>query len=277
MPRRQPLIAAAAAAALLFFCSYYKANPPSPRSPDLLSSSYLCVYREVPAPLCEEAAPPLHSPCGSTAPEASRQTWLLPSEGRALRPSTPGDFLPDEKVTKESPRGGPPLGTPPRGTERKVFHFSLPLPLRRCRHPLDRVSATKIDRFATLSLWANRSCFFLWFHRGNTLCFQSVARQDCPRGCRRFYTSATNTARAQGRGIKGGYAPFAGGPGTRRFLAYLCLLSLREKVGRGRRGGAPSPLRVWELCSHMGERRGGASPLASVEAGALGKERKKRW
>ena len=89
----------------------------------------------------------------------------------------PGDFLPDEKVTKESPRGGPPLGTPPRGTERKVFHFSLPLPLRRCRHPLDRACATKIDRFATLSLWANRSCFFLWFHRGNTLCFQSVARQ----------------------------------------------------------------------------------------------------
>ena len=38
-------------------------------------------------------------------------------------------------------------------------------------------SATKIDRFATLSWWVNRSCFFLWFHRGNTLCFQSVARQ----------------------------------------------------------------------------------------------------
>ena len=33
--------------------------------------------------------------------------------------------------------------------------------------------------------------------------------------------------------MKGGEAPFAGGPGTRRFLAYLCLLSLREKVGRG--------------------------------------------
>ena len=72
-------------------------------------------------------------------------------------------------------------------------------------------SATTKDRFATLGWWANRSCFFLWFHRGNTLCFQSVARQDCPRGCRRFYTSATNTARAQGRGIKGGEAPFAGG------------------------------------------------------------------
>ena len=34
-------------------------------------------------------------------------------------------------------------------------------------------------------------------------------------------------------GIQGGPPPCAGGPGTRRFLAYLCLLSLREKVGRG--------------------------------------------
>ena len=95
-------------------------------------------------------------------------------------------------------------------------------------------SATTKDRFATLSLWANRSCFFLWFYRGNTLCFQSVARQvGCPRGCLKVSVPATNTARAGGRGIKGGEAPFAGGPGTRRSLAYLCLLSLREKVGRG--------------------------------------------
>ena len=88
------------------------------------------------------------------------------------------------------------------------------------------------------------------------------------------FLPTTNTARAAGRGIKGGEAPFAGGPGTRRFLAYLCLLSLREKVGRGlgrsaqkggRRGcqprinsrvqgGAPSAL---------GECRGGISPLAN--------------
>ena len=142
-------------------------------------------------------------------------------------PHAPGDFLPDEKVTKESPRGGPPLGTPPRGTLRSPCSTS-------CCYPLKRACATEKDRFATLSLWANRSCFFLWFHRGNTLCFQSVARQaPWLRGCRRFYTPATNTPRAQGRGIKGGEAPFAGGPGTRRFLAYLCLLSLREKVGRG--------------------------------------------
>ena len=35
------------------------------------------------------------------------------------------------------------------------------------------------------------------------------------------FLPATNTARAQGRGIKGGYAPFAGGPGTRRSLVSL--------------------------------------------------------
>ena len=114
------------------------------------------------------------------------------------------------------------------------------LPLRQAATPSIGLSATTKDRFATLDLWANRSCFFLWFHRGNTFYFQFVARQvGCLRGYRKFYTLATNTARAQGRGIKGGYAPFAGGPGTRRSLAYLCLLSLREKVGRG--GGAERP------------------------------------
>ena len=111
--------------------------------------------------------------------------------------------------------------------------------------PPERVPDTTKDRFATLDLWANRSCFFLWFHRGNTFYFQFVARQvGCLRGYRKFYTLATNTARAQGRGIKGGYAPFAGGPGTRRSLAYLsqhlcCYFPLREKVGRG--GGAERP------------------------------------
>ena len=53
------------------------------------------------------------------------------------------------------------------------------------------------------------------------------------RGCRRPCTHSTNTARAEAGGIQGGSPPCAGGPGTRRSLAYLCLLSLREKVGRG--------------------------------------------
>ena len=58
------------------------------------------------------------------------------------------------------------------------------------------------------------------------------------RGCRRPCTHSTNTARAEAGGIQGGSPPCAGGPGTRRSLAYLsqhlcCYFPLREKVGRG--------------------------------------------
>ena len=140
------------------------------------------------------AAPPVHP---SALPGASRQTWLLlPPMGAP--PHAPGDFLPDEKVTKESPRGGPPLGTPLGGRS---------APPAASRNPLDKVCATKIDRSATLGWWANRSCFFLWFHQGNTLCFQSVARQGCPRGCLKVSVLATNTARAESRGNPRGSAP----------------------------------------------------------------------
>ena len=132
------------------------------------------------------------------------------------------------------------------------------LPLRQAATPSIGLSATTKDRFATLDLWANRSCFFLWFHRGNTFYFQFVARQvGCLRGYRKFYTLATNTARAQGRGIKGGYAPFAGGARDQEVPGVsLPTFSTRESRP-GWRGGAPSPLRVWELCSHIGECRGG--------------------
>ena len=73
------------------------------------------------------------------------------------------------------------------------------------------------------------SSFFL--NKGKAI--GSPICRAAPRGCRRPCTPSTNTARAQGGGIQGGPPPCAGGPGTRRFLAYLCLLSLREKVGRG--------------------------------------------
>ena len=120
--------------------------------------------------------------------------------GRALRPSTPGDFLPDEKVTKESPRGGYPLwALPPGGL------LSSPQQRKRCS-PQKRAPT----------------------------CTAKI-----PRGCHKLFTPATNTARAESRGIKGGYAPFAGGPGTRRFLVSLCLLSSHKKVGRVQ-GGAPA-------------------------------------
>ena len=94
---------------------------------------------------------------------------LLPMR-RALRPSK-GDgvrlcltLLPDEKVTKESPRGGSPLGTPLGGA------LSSPQQRKRC-------SPQKgVPPYAA----------------------------KLPGGCRRLFTSATNTARAESRGIKGG-------------------------------------------------------------------------
>ncbi len=59
---------------------------------------------------------------------------LLPVR-RALRPSTPGDFLPDEKVTKESPRGGSPLGTPLGGHYHPPSNASVAPPRKGC-HPM---------------------------------------------------------------------------------------------------------------------------------------------
>src|SRR5699024_748144 len=92
------------------------------------------------------------------------------------------------------------LGAAPPST---TAWWDASLPLRQAATPSIGLAATTTDRFATLDLWANRSCFFLWFHRGNTFYFQFVARQvGCLRGYRKFYTLATNTARAQGRGIK---------------------------------------------------------------------------
>ena len=116
-----------------------------------------------------EVLPPLHSP-----------------EGRALRPSDPGGLSRRGESPQRRARGGTP--GPPRGTERKVFHFSLPLPLR-FPHPLDRVSATKIDRFATLGWWANRSLFLLKLHRSShPLLSIRGAADRFSRGCRRpFY------------------------------------------------------------------------------------------
>ena len=112
------------------------------------------------------------APMRGGAPEV-----LLPlrsPEGRALRPSDPGGLSRRGESPQRRARGAP--LDPRGGPSEKCFTFSLPLPLR-FPHPLDRVSATKIDRFATLGWWANRSLFLLKLHRGHTLNCQSVARQ----------------------------------------------------------------------------------------------------
>ena len=85
-------------------------------------------------PLYARGAAPLHSPRAGAPPRA------------------PGNFLPDEKVTKESPRATP-FGIPWR-----VVTALAAL----AAHRAGLVCATKIDRFATLRWWANRSCCFLW-------------------------------------------------------------------------------------------------------------------
>ena len=88
----------------------------------------------------------------------------------------PGDFPVAGKVTKGAPE--PPVldslaAKPPPFSRSLTHRAGLP-------------PATEKDRFATLSMWANRSHFFLWFLRENTLYFQSVARQiPYPRGCLR--------------------------------------------------------------------------------------------
>ena len=88
----------------------------------------------------------------------------------------PGDFPVAGKVTKGAPE---PTVLDSLAAKPPPFSRSL-------THRAGLLSSIEKDRFATLSMWANRSHFFLWFLRGNTLYFQSVARQvPCPRGCLR--------------------------------------------------------------------------------------------
>ena len=88
----------------------------------------------------------------------------------------PGDFPVAGKVTKGAPE---PTVLDSLAAKPPPFSRSL-------THRAGLLSSIEKDRFATLSMWANRSHFFLWFLRGNTLYFQSVARQiPYPRGCLR--------------------------------------------------------------------------------------------
>ena len=78
----------------------------------------------------------------------------------------PGDFPVAGKVTKGAPE---PTVLDSLAAKPPPFSRSL-------THRAGLPPATEKDRFATLSMWANRSHFFLWFLRGNTPYFQSVAR-----------------------------------------------------------------------------------------------------
>ena len=131
------------------------------------------------------AMPSLHSPffslCGacltmrgavapSALPEASRQTWLLPpSEGAP--PLRPWEFMrgwqplhPPAGAPRE--HGKAMLGTrvtfPSRGKSpkaRKIPRCGVSALFALATHRAGLPSATNSARFATLSLWANRSLF----------------------------------------------------------------------------------------------------------------------
>ena len=189
----------------------------------------------VPAPTMRGAAP-LCTPPDAGAPPCTRVT-----------------FSPMRKSPKNL-QGLRPLESP--SAESPPLLRSLRCAPARAGLP----SATNLDRFATLSLWVNRPWFLPKLYWSSHFLLSIRGAAGLPLRMPRAFLPATNTARAGGRGIKGGKAPFAGGPGTRRSLAYLCLLSLREKVGRGA-GRSARSRGLWGRSPHFGKRRG-AAPLA---------------
>ena len=142
-----------------------------------------------------------------------------------------------------------------------LFPFPVPIPhigeqlLPLNRPALPCTACTAHRAYSSFSLNKGKGI-------GSPLC------RAAPRGCRRPCIPSTNTARAEGGGIQGGPPPCAGGPGTRRSLAYLCLLSLREKVGRGA-GRSARSLRVKARSDDL--LPGGTAPShrqAGVQGGA---------
>ena len=133
----------------------------------------------VPAPQCGRSAPrpglPLHDARGAAPRE---QVVRLGSYSPTCRRSAlhPGDFPDAGKVTKGAPRAAP-FGIP-----RCVVAalFALAYASRRATF------CHKNRPICHFELVSKSVLFFLWFHQGNTLCFQSVARQvPWLRGCLR--------------------------------------------------------------------------------------------
>ena len=132
-------------------------------------------------PLCRRSALRPGKLCGAGSPCAHRcEEGLRPSRSKsldlALRSSPwvglPGPhpgFLSFHDERNQRRAGAAPLD--PRWG-------ALSSPQQRgALLPPERVCATDPGRFATLSLWANRSFFLPRFLRGHTFWFQAVARQ----------------------------------------------------------------------------------------------------
>jgi len=132
-----------------------------------------------PPPICEGALPPLRSPeVGAGAPTPPRAG--APQEHCKAMLGAPGVYA--GRGAPAVPDAGAPPCTrvtfPSRGKSPKARQGLCPLESpgawsppfsRSLTHRAGLPSATKIDRFATLSWWANRSCFSFGFIKG-TLC-----------------------------------------------------------------------------------------------------------
>ena len=125
----------------------------------LRNCKQLSYYTKFPASLQGAPAGPfargLRPLCAPNARRGCAPSSALLPMGRALRPSTPGDFPAAGKVTKGAPRAAP-FGIP-----RCVVAALFALAAHRAGLP----SATNPDRFATLSLWENRPLFLPELYR----------------------------------------------------------------------------------------------------------------
>ena len=83
--------------------------------------------------------------------------------GEGAPPLRPRVTFPTRGKSPKVRQGLHPLESP-EGDRLKSETLFSPAPPAASRNPLNRVCATKIDRFATLGWWGNRSYFFLWFH-----------------------------------------------------------------------------------------------------------------
>ena len=105
--------------------------------------------------------PPLRSP-----KQVGRLGFYSPEEGAP--PLRPRVTFPSRGKSPKARQGLRPLESP-EGDRAKSETLFAPAPPAASRNPLDRVSTIKQDRFATLSLWANRSLFLPKLHRGSHL------------------------------------------------------------------------------------------------------------
>ena len=163
-----------------------------------------CLFARGRCPLCTPFV-------GAQLPKQVARLGFYPQSGGRSAPPTPGDFPVAGKVTKGAPRAAP-FGIP-----RCVVAalFALAYASRRATFRHNKRPICHFEMVGKSVLF-----FPLVSSREHSL-FSIRGSAGLPSRMPLAFLPATNTARAQGGGIKGGYAPFAGGPGTRRFLVSL--------------------------------------------------------